>query len=145
MNQVIGERRIEGRFMTMCFATWHRSRRKLRIANAGQEQPMVARKGRCEKIKLIGFPLGMYEDVSYDETTVILEPGDMVIFHSDGFTDAQSHNGRFFGNDRICSLAAQNAGLSPDALADLLIAEVDKFSGGASPSDDRTLVILKVQ
>ena len=143
MNQVIGERRIEGRFMTMCFATWHRSRRKLRIANAGQEQPMIVKNGRCEKVKLIGFPLGMYEDNSYDETTVVLEPGDMVIFHSDGFTDAQSHNGRFFGNDRICSLGAQNAALSPDALSDLLLAEVDKFSGGASPSDDRTLVVLK--
>jgi len=143
MNQVIGERRIEGRFMTMCFATWHRSRRKLRIANAGQEQPMIVKNGRCEKVRLIGFPLGMYEDNSYDETTVILETGDMVIFHSDGFTDAQSHNGRFFGNDRICSLGAQNAGLSPDALSDLLLAEVDKFTGGASPSDDRTLVVLK--
>ena len=143
MNQVISERRIEGRFMTMCLATWHRGRRKLRIANAGQEQPMVLKNGRCEKLKLIGFPLGMYEDNSYDESSVVLEPGDMVIFHSDGFTDAQSHNGRFFGNDRICSLAAQNAGLSPDAFADLLIAEVDKFSGGAPPSDDRTLVVLK--
>src|SRR6204780_1438065 len=36
INGFLGERRIEGRFMTLCFATWHRGRHKLRIANAGQ-------------------------------------------------------------------------------------------------------------
>ncbi len=39
MNQLVGERRIEGRFMTACFATWQKGRQKLRVANAGQSQP----------------------------------------------------------------------------------------------------------
>jgi sigma-B regulation protein RsbU (phosphoserine phosphatase) len=145
MNQVIGERRIEGRFMTLCFATWHRGRHKLRIANAGQEQPFLARNGKCEKVKLVGFPLGMEEDVTYDEVSLQLEPGDVLVFHSDGFGETQSHNGRFFGNDRLCEIVAANMRLSTSALADLLLEEVDKFSGGAPAADDRTLVVLKVR
>ena len=143
MNQVIGERRIEGRFMTMCFATWHRGKRKLRISNAGQEQPMLARGGKCEKVKLVGFPLGMYEDVEYDEASFTLNPGNIVVFYSDGFADTQSHNGRFFGYDRLCALVATNMSLPASALADLFLKEVEDFSGGAPPADDRTLVILK--
>src|SRR6202171_3985881 len=57
MNQIIGERRIEGRFMTACFATWQKGRQKLRVANAGQSQPLLYKDGRCGKIELTGFPL----------------------------------------------------------------------------------------
>src|SRR6266849_2935014 len=47
MNQLIGERRVEGRFMTACFATWQKGRQKLRVANAGQSQPLLYKDGRC--------------------------------------------------------------------------------------------------
>ena len=63
MNQLIVERRIEWRFMTMCFATWHRGKRKLRIASAGQEKPILWHNGQCSKMELSGFPLGMFDDV----------------------------------------------------------------------------------
>src|SRR6202165_1211605 len=56
MNQLVGERRIEGRFMTACFATWQKGRSKLRVANAGQSQPLLYKDGRCDKIALTGFP-----------------------------------------------------------------------------------------
>ena len=49
MNQLVGERRIEGRFMTACFATWQKGRQKLRVANAGQSQPLLYRGGRCRE------------------------------------------------------------------------------------------------
>jgi len=52
MNQIVGERRIEGRFMTACFATWQKGKRKLRVANAGQSQPLLYKDGHCEKIEL---------------------------------------------------------------------------------------------
>ena len=67
MNQLVGERRIEGRFMTACFATWQKGRQKFRVANAGQSQPLLYKDGRCGKIELTGFPLGIFEEVSYDE------------------------------------------------------------------------------
>src|ERR1700693_248827 len=60
MNQLIGERRVEGRFMTACFATWQKGRSKLRVANAGQSQPLLYKDGRCDKIALTGFPLGIF-------------------------------------------------------------------------------------
>src|SRR5437667_623302 len=56
LNEVVGERRIEGRFMTMCFATWQKGKRKLRVANAGQSQHMLYKTANCEKIHLSDFP-----------------------------------------------------------------------------------------
>jgi GAF domain-containing protein len=58
INGFLTERQIEGRFMTLCFATWHRGRRRLRIANAGQEQPCLLHGGRCEKVVRRSHPCG---------------------------------------------------------------------------------------
>src|SRR5271163_3293809 len=145
MNGFLTERLIEGRFMTLCFATWHRGRHKLRIANAGQEEPFLYHSGRCERIMLAGFPLGMFEESTYDQRSYILNEGDIVVFHSDGIGDTQNSAGEFFGHTRLADLITANHQLNSDAIADKILEEVDAFSGGAHPFDDRTLLVLKVK
>src|SRR6266700_4068853 len=145
LNQLICERRIEGRFMTFCFATWRKPTRKLRVANAGQTQPLLYRNGRCEQLKLVGFPLGIYDDVTYEEWVMNLDPGNILVFHSDGLSEATDPEGNFFGIPRIASLIEQNAALTSDQLADRLLAAVQEFTRGMAITDDRTLVVMKVR
>src|SRR5579885_941612 len=145
MNQHIGERRIEGRFMTACFATWQRGRRKFRIANAGQSQALLYKDGRCGKIELTGFPLGIFEEVTYDEWSATLTSGDIVVFHSDGIAETANSEGQFFGTTRLRHLIEQHHEASATELSDLILREVDWFAQSAPLSDDRTLVVLKVR
>ncbi len=145
MNQLVGERRIEGRFMTACFATWQKGRQKLRVANAGQSQPLLYKDHRCGKIELTGFPLGIYEDVAYDEWGVTLEPGNILVFHSDGITETANSEGQFFGTTRLRELIEKHHALTAAELADKILGEVDWFSRSAPLSDDRTLVVMKVR
>jgi phosphoserine phosphatase RsbU/P len=145
MNQIVGERRIEGRFMTICFATWQRNRSKLRVANAGQSQPLLYKDGRCGKVELTGFPLGIFEEVNYDEWGVTLEPGDILVFHSDGIAETANSEGQFFGTDRIRKLVEEQHDLGAGDLADRVLREVEWFAQGAPLADDRTLVVLKVR
>ena len=145
MNQLVGERRIEGRFMTACFATWQKGRQKLRVANAGQSQPLLYKGGRCDRIELTGFPLGIFEDVSYDEWGVTLEAGDILVFHSDGIAETYNSEGQLFGNERLRKLIEQHHEMSAAEMADRVLNEVDWFSQSAPLSDDRTLVVMKVK
>jgi sigma-B regulation protein RsbU (phosphoserine phosphatase) len=145
MNQIIGERRIEGRFMTACFATWQKVKRKLRVANAGQSQPLLYKDGHCEKIELTGFPLGIFEEVSYDEWNGVMEPGEILIFHSDGIAESTNPEGQFFGTEKLRKLIEQHHELQAAELADLILREVDWFTPNAPLADDRTLVIAKVR
>jgi len=145
MNQLVGERRIEGRFMTACFATWQKGRQKLRVANAGQSQPLLYKGGRCDKIELTGFPLGIFEAVQYDEWGVILEAGDILVFHSDGIAETANVEGQFFGTTRLMRLIEQHHERTAAEIADLVLREVDWFTQNAPLSDDRTLVVLKVK
>jgi sigma-B regulation protein RsbU (phosphoserine phosphatase) len=145
MNQIVGERRIEGRFMTACFATWQKGKRKLRVANAGQSQPLLYKDGHCEKIELTGFPLGIFEEVNYDEWNGVLEPGDILVFHSDGIAESTNPEGQFFGTEKLRKLIEQHHELQATELADLILREVDWFTQNAPLADDRTLVIAKVR
>ena len=145
MNQIVGERRIEGRFMTACFATWQKGRSKLRVANAGQSQPLLYKDGRCGKIELTGFPLGIFEDVTYDEWGVTLESGDILVFHSDGIAETTNGDGQFFGMERLRKIVEDHHEMTASELVDRVFDDVDWFSQSAALSDDRTLVVLKVR
>ena len=145
MNQIVGERRIEGRFMTACFATWQKGKRKVRVANAGQSQPLLYKDGHCEKIELTGFPLGIFEEVNYDEWNGVLEPGEILVFHSDGIAESTNPEGQFFGTEKLRKLIEQHHELQATELADLILREVDWFTQNAPLADDRTLVIAKVR
>jgi len=145
MNQLVGERRIEGRFMTACFATWQKGRQKLRVANAGQSQPLLYKNERCDRIELTGFPLGIFEEVQYDEWGVTLAAGDILVFHSDGIAETTNSEGQFFGMTRLRKLIEQHHENSSAEIADMVLREVDWFAQSAPLADDRTLVVLKVK
>jgi sigma-B regulation protein RsbU (phosphoserine phosphatase) len=145
MNHLISERRIEGRFMTACFATWQKGRQKLRVANAGQSQPLLYKGGHCERIELTGFPLGIFDEAQYDEWSVTLDVGDILVFHSDGLAETMNSEGQFFGTTRIRKLIEQHHELNCAEIADLVLREVDWFTQNAPLADDRTLVVLKVK
>jgi len=145
MNQLVGERRIEGRFMTACFGTWQKGRQKLRVANAGQSQPLLYKGGHCDRIELTGFPLGIFEEVQYEEWSVTLEAGDILVFHSDGIAETLNAEGQFFGTTRLRKLIEQHHELTSTEIADLVLRDVDWFTQNAPLADDRTLVVLKVK
>ena len=143
VNQFICENKVEERYMTMCYATWQRGRRRIRIASAGQSQPLRYHNGRCAKLPLTGLPLGIFDEVTYDEWTATLHPGEILVFYSDGLTDGSSPAGEEFGSDRLCRLVEQHASASADQIADQLMTEAARFSTGTH--DDRTLVVVKVR
>ena len=120
-------------------------KRKLRVANAGQSQPLLYKDGRCEKIELTGFPLGIFEDVSYDEWNGVLEPGNILVFHSDGIAETANAEGQFYGTEKLRKLIETHHEIQAAELADLILRDVDAFTNSAPLSDDRTLVIAKVR
>jgi sigma-B regulation protein RsbU (phosphoserine phosphatase) len=145
LNQLVCDRRVEGRYMTICFATWQKGRHKLRLANAGQTQPLLWKDGHVEQIKLTGFPIGIFDDAAYEEWGVQLTSGDILLFFSDGLTEAANREGKFFGTGRIKELLEANAHMNSSELADRLLEEVEKFTQGGAITDDRTLVVMKVK
>ncbi len=145
LNQVVCDRRIEGRYMTICVATWQKNRRKLRVANAGQSQPLLWKDGRVELLNLSGFPIGIFDNVSYDEWSVQLDVGDILVFYSDGITEAANREGKLFGTTRFRELVGANVNLTSAQLTDRIFEAVQEFTQGGNITDDRTVLVMKVK
>ena len=76
--------------------------------------------------------------------TIVLQPGDLFFFFTDGISEAMDGAGACFGESRLTAFLEEHADESPDAIRDRLIDEVETFAGDQPQHDDITMVILKV-
>jgi phosphoserine phosphatase RsbU/P len=144
LNDSLQERKVDSQYVVMLYSVWNDENRTLQIANAGASQPIVCRSGEIETIKAEGFPLGLFPNVEYEEFSISMQPGDSVIFFSDGITDAENDAEEMFGEDRLKTVIKKTYQKSASKIADCILAEVGKFQGGREHFDDETLVVLKV-
>jgi sigma-B regulation protein RsbU (phosphoserine phosphatase) len=145
LNEAIQERKLESQYVTLLFAVWNDENRTLQVANSGAVQPVVCRAGESFTVRAEGFPLGMFPDASYDELTVAGEPGDVVIFVSDGILDAENAEGEMYGSERLADLLCSRRENSAREIADAILADVARFLGERDHFDDETIIVLKVR
>jgi len=118
----------------------------MQVANAGCMEPLVRRvDGSIEWVQVGGLPLGAGSDTPYDEVTVTLQAGDMVILSSDGVVETRAKSGRLFGFTRFEQTVSQGPTSSAAAMLAHIRADVDEFTRYAEIQDDLTLIIIRVK
>ena len=145
VNFSLGERRIEGQFVSIIFALWDDSNRTLQVANSGLPRPLYCHDGKIEVIEATGVPLGVFDDADYDEFTFHAKPGDMFVFFSDGILDARNQAGDMFGRRRVEEIVAKSCEFSADWVVDSLFKAVAEHAAGVETFDDQTVVAIKVK
>lgn len=154
LNDQLQERKLDGQYVTMLLALWDDEARTLSLANAGSVQPLLlTRRGSLtdaldvQTLQIEGFPLGLFPQATYDELHMRLTPGDLVVFFSDGITDAINSRGEDFGSERLKSLLQQHpiAATGAQAATDAILEAVTTHQSGAEHFDDETLVVLSVR
>jgi sigma-B regulation protein RsbU (phosphoserine phosphatase) len=137
--------RLDARFVAMLFALYDASARQLTIASAGAPHPLLIRDGKVEELMVEGVPLGLLPESDYEVFTLDLQPGDLLVFASDGIVESENPKHEEFGSERLYSLLST---VSPkDSVEDIsgaILLATDEFSGSAPPHDDRTLLVLRV-
>jgi phosphoserine phosphatase RsbU/P len=144
LNDALQERKLDSQYVAMLFAVWNDENLTLQIANAGAVQPLFCRGEEIETIQAEGFPLGMFPGATWEEFSISMQPGDSMVFFSDGIVDAQNAAGDMFGNDRLVACVKKNHHKTASKLAESILAEVGKFQGKRDRFDDETVVVLRV-
>ncbi|HVW00855.1 MAG TPA: PP2C family protein-serine/threonine phosphatase, partial [Planctomycetaceae bacterium] len=90
-----------------------------------------------------GLPLGIIQHARYDESVLTVQPGDQLVFYTDGITEAHNARGELFGVERL-DAELQTCGLHAGALMDSVLAAVERFADGRAADDDRTLIVARV-
>ena len=145
VNNSLGERRIEGQFVSIIYAVWDDAERTLQVANSGLPRPIYCHNGKVEVIEATGLPLGLFDDADYDEFNFRAKPGDLFVFFSDGILDARNNAGELFGRQRVEQIVSRAADKSADWIVDTLFKAVLEHAGSEDPFDDQTVVAIKVK
>src|SRR5580658_10181956 len=145
LNDALQERKLESQYVTLLFALWNDENQTLQVANSGAIQPVFCRQGQSSTVRAEGFPLGMFPDVSYDEYQLTTEPGDAIVFVSDGILDAENAQGEMYGDERLSSLLCAHRDFPAADIADAILADVSRFQGAHDRFDDETIIVLRVR
>jgi serine phosphatase RsbU (regulator of sigma subunit)/anti-sigma regulatory factor (Ser/Thr protein kinase) len=98
----------------------------------------------CCRLPATGLPLGILPGTSIDDETLYLRPGDVMLFYSDGITEAVNPDEELFGVERLDAVLCEHAHLPAPELAQTIMGAVENFRADVPRSDDLTIVILKV-
>jgi phosphoserine phosphatase RsbU/P len=145
VNFSLGERRIEGQFVSLIYAVWDDEHQSLQVANSGLPRPLYVHDGKIEVIEATGLPLGLFDDAEYDEFTFKAKPGDMFVFFSDGILDARNRAGEMFGRQKVETIIAGCAEISADCVVKSLFKAASEHAGSEEAFDDETVVAIKVK
>lgn len=139
------ERTETDKHLTLAFLDYEGG--KMAISGQHEELIVVRRDGRLERIDTIdlGFPVGLEADIAQFINTRSFEfdPGDLVLLHTDGVTEAENIDGELYGIERLCRAAQKMHTDSADNIVNGIVAELDAYIGAQRVHDDITLLALK--
>ena len=137
------------RFVTLFYSEYEPQTRKLTFSNAAHNPPLLwqAATKSVKRLDTIGMLIGLDAHSHYEDAQVQLEPGDTIIYYTDGFTDAANQSGDRFDEENLINAfkeACRNCP-SPQAILDYLFTQVQAFIGSTKQNqDDMTLVVMQI-
>lgn len=133
-------------FITMFYGKYNAERRLLTFANAGHNRPFLFRPkdGFCQELDAEGLILGIKREVTFEEKSIQLQRGDMVLLYTDGITEARNASGDYFGVDRLCAIISKVYNEQPEQVVEIILSEVTDFIGSTVAEDDISMVVMKV-
>jgi serine phosphatase RsbU (regulator of sigma subunit)/pSer/pThr/pTyr-binding forkhead associated (FHA) protein len=144
LNLGLFRRRIDARFLTAFYGMLAPDG-SLTYSNAGHNAPFVVGSQAVRRLDTGGLVLGLFEHAAFEQETVALAPGDVIVAFSDGVSEALNEAGDEYTDERLLASVNAHRHKPPQQLLDGLLADVHAFCGDATPSDDVTLVIVRYE
>ena len=147
VNSLVYRSTAVHQFATFFLAHVSADGRRMTYCNAGHNWPVLLRRnGEREWLKCGGTILGIMENVAMEEAAFELSPGDVLVFYTDGISEATNVDGELYGEERLVEfISSLPPSLHPEAIAQGILREVERHLGRLEAQDDRTLVVLRVQ
>ncbi len=146
VNDLLNETNDAAMFVTVFYSVYDPATRVLTFSNGGHNPPLVVHAdGSSEELELTGgIALGAVPQFEYEQASVELEPGDTVIFFTDGVTEAINASDEEFGLEALQALFEDGEIRSAREAAEMILQAVRDFAGEAPQFDDLTCMALRV-
>lgn len=143
-NDLILDDAESGMFVTVYHSVFYKDGRSINI-NAGHNPPVIYR-AASRSASLMpqgGRAIGWFPDNPLSEVQLQLEHGDVIVYYTDGLTDAENPNGENYGEARLCRIVEEAATGSAADILQYILQSIDNFAQGIVPFDDLTLMVVR--
>jgi sigma-B regulation protein RsbU (phosphoserine phosphatase) len=135
-----------GMFVTVYYTIFTRNGHATGV-NAGHNLPLLYRY-RTDQVEWLprgGWAMGWFDNMPLSQVSIELEPGDVIVYYTDGLTEAENEQGEAFGDERLADVVRKAArhNLSATDIVNVIGGAVDSFIGNVPPFDDLTIVVVR--
>ena len=142
VNAIFANDGIKNRYATLFYAELEYHSGSLRYINAGHNPSYLVQEDGIKELKSSSFPIGMFDRANYEEESLVMQPGDLLVAYSDGLTEATNEAGDEYGEERLEKLLLNLRHERSEAIGRRVLSDVDRFLGDARNHDDLSLVVL---
>src|SRR5579863_8313510 len=141
MNQLVFEASAANRYATFFFAVCDPATRLLRYVNAGHNAPVLLRGGDSILLEATGSVVGLLQNIEFEERSLTLSPGDVLIAYTDGISEALNSAEEEWGEERMLEAATGALPACAEEILRAIFTAADSFIGNAPQYDDMTLLV----
>ena len=131
------------KYATFFFGVYEEHSRILTYTNAGHLPPLLLRGGQSQLLEVTGTVVGAFPVIRYEEQTVEIRPGDLLIAYTDGITEPENAYGEEFGVERLAETVLRYQNSEPKEIVAKIMEAVTHWSTAPELPDDMTVVIAR--
>jgi phosphoserine phosphatase RsbU/P len=131
------------KYATFFFALYEEATRKLTYTNAGHLAPMLLRGSDFQMLDSTGTVVGAFPVAVYEEKSLILDPGDLLVAYTDGIEEPENVYGEQFGEERLKDIIVKYAKTDSNELIARTMEAVVQWTGEGELQDDMTMVVAR--
>ncbi|HLK51622.1 MAG TPA: SpoIIE family protein phosphatase [Bryobacteraceae bacterium] len=143
LNRQLWANTAPEKYATFYFALYDEARQQLTYTNAGHLPPILMRNGSFEKLEPNGTVVGIFPGAKYEEATVRLEAGDILVAYTDGIVEPENTFGEMFGDDRFQDLLLKYAHADSAEMMARVMEAVVQWTGSSELQDDMTMLVAR--
>jgi phosphoserine phosphatase RsbU/P len=145
LNQQLHATTSPEKFATFCIGLYDDDTGMLTYTNAGHLPPILIHNGGSTLLDINGTVVGAFPSAKYEESTVKLHPGDLLICYTDGITEPENEYGEMFGEERLIELVSKNQDRDDHRVIEVVMDAVRQWTGAPELSDDMTVLLARKQ
>jgi sigma-B regulation protein RsbU (phosphoserine phosphatase) len=131
------------RYATFFFGVYDSETRQLHYTNAGHLPPVYISGGQVRRLETGGMVVGLFSDVPFQQGSVEIEHGALLVAYSDGLIEPENVYGEEFGTERLVEVAKNDRNESSHTIAEAMMHAAEEWSGTAEQADDMTVVVMR--
>jgi sigma-B regulation protein RsbU (phosphoserine phosphatase) len=143
LNQYLYANTTAEKYSTLCLGLYDEATSSFLYTNGGHLPPVLVRPGGVERLDVNGTIVGAFPFAEYGESRVVLDPGDLLVFFTDGVTEPENAYGEMFGEERFIDLLARSVHLGEEEIVQAVVDSVREWTGSDELQDDMTMLLAR--